>query len=137
MRSVREAWGRIREPRVLRALFWLGYAVTLYTGLVTLMRPPSTIEGALGPLLAASWSIFWVTGGLVGMCTVLTGWWQVERTAAAAALFGIGIYAGVLITLHLTQPGSRLTQLGVLAIACLFFVIRLVLIHGHDFEPRS
>lgn len=132
----RSAWLRIKEPRVLRVLFLLGYLVTLCMGVATLTNPPATIEGELGPILSVSWSLFWVVGGIAGAATVLPGWWQVERYAVAAAMFGIGIYGVVVGVLHFTSDGSRLTQLGALVVALLFFVIRLVLIRGHDFEPR-
>lgn len=134
--SITAWWLRIKEPRVLRVVFLLGYLVTLFTGVATLVSPPRTIEGELGPILSVSWALFWILGGAAGAATVLPGWWQVERYAAAAALFGIGIYGLVVIVLHATEEGSRLTQFGVLTIALLFYVLRLVLIRGHDFEPR-
>ncbi|OAZ40959.1 hypothetical protein A9Z40_03185 [Microbacterium arborescens] len=121
---------------MLRVVFLLGYLVTLGTGIATLTNPPTTIEGALGPILSVSWSIFWIVGGAVGAVTVLPGYWQAERAAVAAAMFGIGIYAVVVLTLHFQSSGSRLTQLGVLIVALLFYVVRLLLIRGHDFEPR-
>ncbi|KJL39900.1 hypothetical protein [Microbacterium trichothecenolyticum] len=137
IRLARTMWGRIKEPRFIRVLFLAGYIVTLTTGVVTLTDPPVTIEGALGPTLSVAWSLFWIIGGLAGAATVLQGWWEVERYAVAACMFGIGIYTIVLVTLHIASPGSRLTQLGMLAIAALLFVLRLALIRGHDFEPRG
>lgn len=134
---LRSLWLRVKEPRVLRIVFLLGYLVTLGMGVATLTNPPATIEGQLGPILSVSWSLFWIVGGIAGAATILPGWWEVERYAVASALFGIGIYGAVLVLLHITSPGSRLTQLGVLAIAALFFLLRLALIRGHDFEPRS
>lgn len=123
---------------MLRAIFFVGYVVTLCTGIVTLTNPPATIEGQLGPILSASWSLFWIVGGAAGALTILPGWWEVERHAVSSSLIGIGIYGVVLLLLHLNSTtGSRLTQLGILAIAVLFFLLRLALIRGHDFEPRS
>lgn len=133
---LRRAWLRIAEPRVLRLVFLVGYLVTLGTGIATLTNPPTTIEGALGPILSVSWAIFWIVGGTVGAATVLPGYWQAERAAAGAAMFGIAVYAVVVTTLHFTSSGSRLTQLGVLVLALLFYIVRLALIRGHDFEPR-
>lgn len=136
IRAARRAWHRIAEPRVLRVVFLLGYVVTLCTGVATLTNPPTTIEGALGPILSVSWAVFWIVGGSVGALTVLPGYWQLERAAVGACLFGIGIYAVVVATLHFQSSGSRLTQLGVLVVALLFYIVRLLLIRGHDFEPR-
>lgn len=131
-----EVWLRIKEPRFLRVLFLLGYLVTLGTGIATLTNPPTTIEGQLGPVLSVSWALFWIAGGIVASLTVLQGWWEAERYGVYASLVGVAIYAAVVIALHLQSPGSRLTQLGVLIVAALFFALRLVLIRGHDFEPR-
>lgn len=134
--SLHTWWLRVKEPRVLRVVFLIGYVATLFTGVATLVSPPQTIEGELGPILSVSWALFWIVGGAAGAATVLPGWWQVERYAVAAAMFGIGIYGLVVIVLHATSEGSRLTQFGVLFTAFLFYVLRLVLIRGHDFEPR-
>ncbi len=131
-----DMWLRIKEPRVLRVIFLAGYLVTLGTGIATLTNPPTTIEGQLGPVLSVSWALFWIGGGLVAALTVLQGWWEVERYGVYASMLGVVIYGCVLIALHVQSPGSRLTQLGVLAVAILFYVLRLVLIRGHDFEPR-
>ena len=122
---------------MLRVIFLAGYLVTFGMGVVTLASPPSTIEGLLGPILSVSWSLFWIIGGAAGAATILPGWWEVERYAVASSMFGIGIYGAVILLLHFTEPGSRLTQLGALLLGVLFFLLRLALIRGHDFEPRS
>lgn len=136
-RAARRTWQRIAEPRVLRVVFLLGYVITFSIGVATLVNAPRTIEGVLGPILSVSWAFFWLLGGAVGAATVLPGWWQVERYAVAATMFGFGIYGLVVGVLHFTSEGNRLPQLGALAIALLFWVLRLVLIRGHDFEPRG
>ncbi len=137
VRVGRTAWLGIKEPRVIRVIFLIGYLVTIGTGVATLTNPPRTIEGELGPILSVSWSLFWIVGGLVSASTVLNGWWQLERYGVVASMFGIGIYGVVIVMLHYTAGGSRLTQLGILSIGMLFFVLRLAWIRGHDFEPRG
>jgi hypothetical protein len=137
IRAVRRAWQRIREPRVLKVLFWVVYLLVVVAGAVTLASPPDTIAGALGPVLIVAPSVMWLLAGIGGMATVLTGWWRVERSAVALALLGLSIYAVVLAVLHTVTPVSRLTQLAWVAIAAMVFLIRLALIRGHDFEPRG
>jgi FtsH-binding integral membrane protein len=132
IRLARTAWARVKEPRVLRVLFLLGYVVTLIMGVTTLSTPPAIVEGELGPILSAAASVFLIVGGVAGAATVLQGWWQVERHAVAAAMLGIVIFG-----LALIASASTSTQLGALALGMLFFVLRLALIRGHDFEPRG
>lgn len=135
-RRARRLWLAIKEPRVLRLVFLVGYVVTLATGVAALLDPPRTVEGVLGPILSASWALFFVLGGAVGAATVLPGWWQVERYAVAAAMFGIGIFALVILLRPVVPGGGRGAQFWMLAVALLFYVLRLLLIRGHDFEPR-
>lgn len=132
---VQRAWLRIREPRVLRVLFWIGYAIATAGGILTFIRPAVAIEEAWGPILGFSWSAFWLLGGIAGMATCLTGWWQVERIAVGLIECGLAIYAVVLIVMAVVR-GNSLSGLITVAFASLLFVIRLVLIRGHDFEPR-
>jgi hypothetical protein len=112
------------------------YTIAALTGVVTLLVPPNTIQGEIGPVLTLLWSALFILGGLGGMCTVLPGWWKWERWSLAFCLVGIGIYAFVITALHFTSSGSRLTQLGVLLLAASTFIIRWLLIRGYSFEPR-
>lgn len=45
-------------------------------GIATLSVPPQTIAGELGPVLATAWALLFLLGGILGMATVLPGWWK-------------------------------------------------------------
>lgn len=137
MHAIRNLWGSITEPRHLKAVYWVIYATALVTGVATLLSPPQTIEGALGTPLTIAWSVFLITGGTGGMLTVFPGWWWVERLSIVLVLTGIAIYGLVVLSLHFTSPGSRLTQLGVICLAASVFVVRWTLIRRFSFEPRG
>lgn len=134
---VRRAWESITEPRHLKLTYFLCYAVALYTGFATLLRPPQSIEGALGAPLTAVWAAFLIMGAFGGLLTVFPGWWFAERLSIAMIWVGAGIYFYVVLSLHLSQSGSRLTQLGWIAMGAALFLVRWLLIRKYSFEPRG
>lgn len=137
MHSIRELWERITEPKAQRIVYAIVYMVTFLTGVGTLWMPPNSIAGQLGPALTTFWSIFLILGGIVGLATVFSRWWKMERVGITLTLGGVAIYGTVVLYLHFTQPGSRITQLGMIILAALLFILRLILIQGRDFQPRS
>jgi hypothetical protein len=137
MHSIRKLWESVTEPRHIKATYACVYLLVLTTGIATLLGPPRSIEGQLGTVLTVLWSVFLVVGGTVGAVTVLPGWWWAERMGIILTSTGIGIYGLVVLTLHLTQEGSRLTQLGMILLAWSVLVVRWVLIRHYSFEPRT
>lgn len=133
----RGLWGRIAEPRRLKAVYFVAYLVTVFVGVAALLDPPNTVQGKLGGALTVVWGAFLLLCGFLGAASVFPGWWGTERLAIAAGYVGLGIYAAVVLTLHLTEPGARLTQLGVIVLASFVLTVRLVLIRGSDYEPRG
>lgn len=137
VRWIRRLWDSVTEPRHLKALYATIYLVVLGTGAVTLLAPPQSIEGELGQILTVAWSVFLLLGGFGGCLTVFPGWWWAERLSIVLTLTGIGIYGVVVASLQLAAgSGSRLTQLGIIALATFPFIIRWVLIRKYSFEPR-
>lgn len=137
MRRLRRLWSRVTEPRLLSVVYFAIYTVVLLTGVATLLAPPMSIEGALGSILTVIWSVLLIMGGTGGMLTVLPGWWWAERLSILLVWAGIGIYLTVVISLHITGSGSRLTQLGMIVLATSTFVVRWVLIRKYSFAPQS
>lgn len=138
MRALKRAWYRIQEPRTLKVFYLAVYLLAVWVGMVTLINPPTSIEGALGSAITAFWAGFIVIGGVGAALTVLPGWWWVEKLSVWLILCGIAIYQGVVIWLHIAgaEGSSRLTQAGFIAFAALLFILRLILTRKWDFEPR-
>ena len=134
---VRMLWALVTEPRHMSVIYAVVYMVVTVTGIATLVVPPVTIAGALGPILSVAWALLFTLGGLLGMITVAPGWWKWERWSIALILVGIAIYGYVIAILHLTTAGSRLTQLGVLILAAAVFIVRWALIRGRTYGPRG
>lgn len=134
---LRRLWERVTEPRHMSLIYGGIYTIATLTGIVTLMVPPMTIAGELGPVLTVLWAGLFILGGTLGMLTVLQGLWAWERWGAGLVIAGIGIYGLVIATLHFTAEGSRLTQLGVLALAAAVFVVRWAMIRGRTYGPRA
>lgn len=136
LRRLRCWWATVTEPRHLSIIYGGIYTAGAVTGVITLIAPPSTIAGELGPVLLVTWALLFLVGGIVGMSTVLQGFWKWERWANYLTLGGIAIYGGVITTLHIESSGSRLTQLGVLGLAAGVFIVRLALIRGRSYGPH-
>ncbi|WP_221585540.1 hypothetical protein [Microbacterium sp. G2-8] len=134
--ALRHVWESITEPRHITSAFFVVYLIVTYTGITTLVSPPRTVEGSLGDPLSTAWAILLIAGGVGGALAVLPGWWWAERLAIILTGAGIGIYGIVVLGRQLETSGSRLTQLGVIALAGALFAVRWLLIRGYSFEPR-
>lgn len=132
-----ELWLKIQEPRAVNALQCLIYLVTLTVGVIAFVAPPSSIQGAVGLGLTATWSAFLMLGGLLGAVTVLPGVWWLERVAIVACGTGAAIYASIVVNLHLSEGGNRLPQAGMLLIVLLFFAKRWVSIRRYAYDPEK
>ena len=135
-RSIIRVWVSIHEPRVVKAIYFGVYLLTLTTGVITLIDPPQSIGGVLGSWLTTVWSISLIVGGLGAALSVFPGWWWSERLGSVLALLGLGIYALIVLYLHLSDSGPRLTQLGMILIASCVFLVRMAMIRKYTFEPR-
>ena len=135
----RRLWERIAEPRHLKVAYAWIYMLTVGVGLVTLVKPPRTIEGPLGEAATTGWACAFILGGLLGLLTVFPGWWWAERLAIGLVLIGLAIYVTVVIVQHiegLESGGSRLTQIGIILLAATPFLLRGLIIRGYTYEPR-
>lgn len=134
----RALWESITEPRYLKAFYLAVYTVTIGVGIVTLVNPPSSIEGPLGSFLTAFWALLLTTGGVGAASSVLPGWWWAERLSVWLIIFGAGLYAAIIFGIQLAAPpgSSRWTQLGFVIIATTVFFLRLLLTRKWDYEPR-
>lgn len=121
----------------MKAAYAVLYVITIGTGIATLLVPPTSISGELGAPLTVAWSVFLIMGGFGGLLTVFPGWWWAERLSICLVWTGLGIYTLVVLSLHFTSSGSRLTQLGVLLLASGLGYVRWLTIRKYSFEPRG
>lgn len=140
MRALRAAWARITEPRHMKFAYLVVYVLTMAIGIVTLIAPPQSIAGEVGPVLTTIWASLFIAGGAAGAIAVLPGWWWAERLLAIApVLLGLTIYLTVVLILHTQNAdtgSSRLTQLGIIVLSAAPFSIRFLIIREYSFEPR-
>ena len=136
MNVIRRWWNSVTEPRHMKAAFGVLYLIIIMTGVATLIAPPMSIAGELGPVLSVSWSVFWIMGGFGGALSVMPGWWWAERFSLVFMWAGFLIYSIVVLSLHFTSTGSRLTQFGVLLVASGLAYVRWLMIREYNFEPR-
>lgn len=138
LRAARRLWRAISEPRHLKAFYCAVYATTTAIGIITLVSPPTSVEGTIGALLTLFWAGLLTLGGLVGAVCVLPGWWWLEKRAVLLILAGAASYGGIVIYLQAIAPpgSSRFTQLGFIVLAIALFILRLMLTRRWDYEPR-
>lgn len=133
---MQRAWGRVQEPKVITLYQFVIYVVVALTGLAAWFFPPTSIEGAIGPLLTRMLAGFLMVGGTLGAIAVLPGIWWLERAAVLACATGALIYGGVVLSLHITQTGSQLVQLGVITWALLSIAQRWHRIRRYAYDPE-
>lgn len=124
------------DPRDISVVYTIVYIVTLYTGIVTILQPPSSLSLAVGgPQTMALVGILMTMGAVAALVGGAGEWWRMERIGVLGAGAGVLIYAAIVLGLHLTTEGSRLTQLGVIVLAELLFVVRMMMIRTFTFRP--
>lgn len=137
---MRALWERITEPRHMKVAYAVIYVATILIGLVTLVMPPQTIRGEVGPIITIVWASLFIVGGMAGLVTVFPGWWWAERLLGLGpVLLGLGIYLVVVIVLHaqaVETGGSRATQIGIILLAAAPFGLRFLVIREYSYEPR-
>ena len=138
MGVVQRIWVRVTEPRHLKLFYLAAYIVTFFTGLVTFVNPPNSIESQLGVFLSLFWALLLTIGGLGGAVCVLPGWWWAERLSVWLAIAGTAIYGGIVLSIQIQAgPGSsRWTQIGFILLATGLLILRLLLTRKWDYEPR-
>lgn len=132
-------WLRVPMPRELSVAFTVLYALALATGVVTLFRPPISLSAEVGgPQVMASVGLLLVLGALLSMWGGSREHWKVERIGLWFMSSALLIYAGIAIALHVgSETGSRLTQVGVIAMALMAFLVRYLMIWRFSFRPRG
>lgn len=131
-------WLRVPEPREYSVLFTLLYSIALYTGVATLVRPPSSLSEAVGgPMIMSSVGGLLIFGAVVAMLGGMIEHWRTERIGIWTMAGALLLYGAIVLGLHVTQPGSRLTQLGVIGMALLSFAFRYMMIWRFSKRPRG
>lgn len=134
----RSWWLRVPQPRDISIAYAIMYAGMLCTGIATLLNPPTTIRAEIGPVLMDCIGWFLVVGALLAMGAGTVKNWLVERVGVVFIIAALACYSVLIFSLHVTESGSRLTQLGVVFFAAIgAFVIRYLLIRGYTYQPRG
>lgn len=129
------AWRRVREPRVIALCYFVAYLLLAGGGASALTNPPTSIEGAVGDTAMTTLALLLAGGGALGVVAVLPGWYWLERLAVIAVALASGIYAAVITTLHVTQPGNRLLQLSLVIFVGILQAVRWHRIRERPYDP--
>ena len=78
-----------------------------------------------------------VLGALISMVGGACEHWKLERIGLWLQTWALVIYAAIVFALHFSSTGSRLTQLGVICMALVAFLIRYLMIWRFTFRPRG
>lgn len=131
-------WLRVPMPRELSVAFTLLYALALGTGAATLLLPPISLSREVGgPQIMASVGGLLVFGALISMVGGAREHWKLERIGLWLQSWALVIYAAIVLLLHFSSSGSRLTQLGVIAMALVAFLVRYLMIWRFTYRPRG
>lgn len=128
---------QLHEPRAVSAIYGAAYTIAAVIGAYSIVWPPQTIDHAAGGVVMTLIATAITLGGVLGMVTVASGAYWVERYAAALMLLGGVGYLGMVLYLHATTDGNRLLQAGAILCAGLFFVVRYYWINQRPTNPRK
>lgn len=135
---LRDWWLKVPMPRELSVAFTILYVIALCTGTFTLLWPPLSLSNEVGgPQVMASVGVLLVMGALISMLGGSMEHWKLERIGLWLMSWALLIYAAIVLLLHLQSDGSRLTQLGVICMALVAFLIRYLMIWRFTYRPRG
>lgn len=135
---INEWWLRLPEPRELSSVYTIIYSIAMITGVVTLLFPPRSLAAEVGETAMSSVGALLIAGAIIGMVGGAVEHSKLERIGLSLQAWALLIYAVIVTILHFTSPGSRLTQLGVIALALLgSYVVRWLLIWRRDRHVRG
>ena len=129
---LQSAFMRIAEPRVIRVIQFFVYLAVTAGGIALVIAPPPEFESVLGTVLTYVVGAFLLSGGVVGMFSVLPGIWWLERAAVLMLITGLSMYAVVAISMTLPMFRVALTVAMLLAMVQRYFDIK-----GSQLAPRE
>lgn len=131
------AWRRVREPRVISVLAWVGYVALTIVGAVALAVPPTTVEAVVGPYAMYVIAGLVAVGGLASAVGSLPGWRGMECLGISAIMGGASIYMVLVLILTFTSSGNRSFQAGFILFALVSLASRWIRIKDHTYAPGS
>lgn len=138
---LRSWWLKVPDPRIISVIVGTVYGAAFFLlgGVGTLTAPPLSITETVpqGDAVMVGVGVLFLAGSIVGMIGGALDHWELERVGIAAMAAAALLYAYIVITLHVSSPGSRLTQLAMLTAGIGFLALRLAMIWRYDFAPRG
>ena len=129
-------WLRVQEPRALSVIYFFAYLAVFVLGLAVALDPPRTVQSSLGHLLVTGWAVMLMTGGGVGLLTVLQGAWLFERAGSILCMFAMAIYGVSVTSLPVSQASLRTATLCFVVFSILAFAARLVNTRRYAYDPE-
>ena len=128
---------RLHEPRVVSAIYGCVYVIALCVGVYNFFDPPRTIvEAADNPLLLHLIAGGITAGGALGVYTVASGVYWLERYAAGFLAGGISLYWIISLWLTLFSGGSRWMSLMTTTFAAILIFMRYYWINQRPYNPN-
>jgi heme A synthase len=134
---IRRAIARLHEPRIISAIYGAVYTIALLVGVYNFFDPPRTIvEAADNPWLLWIALAAMTLGGILGVITVTTGRYWLERYAATLLAGGLTIYWLIGAWLAIFSGGSRILSLFTTTLAIVCVLLRFYWINDRPYNPR-
>ena len=128
---------RLHEPKIISAIYGCVYVIALCVGVYNFFDPPRTIvEAADNPLLLHLIAGGITAGGALGVYTVASGVYWLERYAAGFLAGGISLYWIISLWLTLFSGGSRWMSLMTTTFAAILIFMRYYWIADRPYNPN-
>lgn len=128
-------WVRLREPRVVSAIYAAVYTLYLGIGIGVLTWPPGDLATLLGAGMMTATSVLAILGGSIGLAGALSGAWWAERSALWLLIGATLTYAVVVLWVWPTDTGETIIRVGMSLIAALMLAARLIHVQGLYLDP--
>lgn len=123
----------VNDPPEWRPVWLLGHLWGAAMGAVTLISPPVTIKGELGPVLTTVWGLLALIGALIAASNVYTRHAWAERLGIQIAALGTLLYTLTIGFVWITTGSNRGVQFFAVGLGLFFFLARfLTLKHWDD-----
>ncbi|MCR1984501.1 hypothetical protein NSA53_19895 [Cellulosimicrobium cellulans] len=133
--SLRHAWARINEPRVISVAYFCMYTSGVAAGVYATISPPTSIEGQIGSNAMAALTVLLTFGCALGSVAALPGIYWLERSAVLSIALAAFIYLAILATLQVQQPGNRVLQMWFVSFVLGMQLVRWARVSERPYRP--
>lgn len=124
MAIYKDLFSKIAEPKTARLLQFVIYLMFLFVGVYTAIDRPDNLENVIGQGLLLMFSLFVVSGSLLGLFAILPGIWWLERAGIILLNTGLLMYLIMIVYSDASLVGITVVSIMVISKVQRWFEIK-------------